>query len=465
MNDQSIIKQKISAFFESKYFLIFISILTVFNYMFKIGLWTYIEVGIILIIMMITNSKHVYMPSIVIFILGGGLYTAPKFKSFSFIFSCLIGTLLLITLIISIIINRKKIISITLSNSFIVSTIILLFGMILSLLTSIKKTTTLAAIGGFSVNILVMYFILITLKVSNDTKYKLANSFVAIFYVIFSMVLMRFIYLLSNYSIKSFIFDKTFFHLGWDYSNHYCSMLIISLIFSMYIIITKWNVLSWYQKVFYIFPIPTIVLVCIFVSARGPLYGLFVAWLSSFFLFIVKYRSKKNFLIITGVCSIVFCLMFIFLYVYILKDAFGNKGFNGRPELWKLAIKHFKENWFLGTGYGTQTIFIRSETLQEVYNYHNYYLQITTCGIVGIIFFTIYLLNIGWHCINKLNWFNITFIAIFALFLTNGFVDTLFFSNKIMPLFSICLCYLDLKPKEVYLEKKWQKKLNIDTLC
>lgn len=454
-------KQKIANFFESKYFLIIISILTVFNYMFKVGMWTYIEVGIMLIVMMITNSKYVYMPSIVIFILGGGLSKAPNFKSFSFIFACIIGGLLIITLIYKVIINYKKIFCITASNSFIISTIILLLSMILSLITSINKTTTLAAIGGFSVNLVVMYFVLSSVKVSNDTKYKLADSFVAIFYVIFSMVLMRLFKLLSEYSIKTFIFDKTYFHLGWDYSNHYCSMMILSFIFSVYILITKWYDLSWYQRILYIFPIPSIVITCIFVSARGPIYGLFGAICCGFILLVIKYRKNKKILIPLCTSVIIVGIIFIFVYIFVLKDVFGNKGLNGRPELWNLAIKHFKEHMIFGTGYGTQTIYIRNETMQGVYNYHNYYLQITTCGIVGIITFTIYLLNIGWHCINKLDWFNIAFVSVFALFLVNGAVDTLFFSNKIMPLFSICLCYVDLKPKEISLENHWEEKLNI----
>lgn len=452
---------KLSTFFESKYFLILISILTIFNYMFKFGMWTYIEVGVMLIIMMITNSKYVYMPSIVIFILGGGLTKVPNFKSFSFIFACVIGSLLIITLIYKIIVNYKKVFSITASNSFIISTIILLLTMILSLITSINKTTTLAAIGGFSVNLVVMYFVLSSVKVSNDTKYKLADSFVAIFYVIFSMVLMRFFKLLSEYSLKTFIFDKSYFHLGWDYSNHYCSMMILSFIFSVYILITKWHDLSWYQKILHIFPILSIFLTCIIVSARGPLYGLFGSIVCGFILFIIRYRKNKKILISSCACVIVASIISVLVYIFVLKDLFGNKGLNGRPELWNLAIKHFKEHLFLGTGYGTQRIFIMAETTQTVYNYHNYFLQISTCGIVGIIAFIIYLLNVGWHCINKLDWFNIAFITIFALFLINGFVDTLFFSNKIMPLFSICLCYIDLKPKEMSLENQWKEKLNI----
>lgn len=455
------IKKYVSLVLESKYFLIFITLLTIFNYMFKVGMWTYIEGGVILIIMMITNSKYVYMPSFVIFILSAGLTNAPNYKSFSFIFACIIGVFLVITLIYKIILDYKKILRITASNSFIISTILLLLAMVISLIISVNKITTIAAIAGFSVNLIVMYFVLSSVKISVDAKYKLADSFVAIFYIIFSMVLMRFFNLMAKYSIKSFIFNKVYFHLGWDYSNHYCSMMVLSFIFAGYVLISKWRDLSWYKRILYTFPIPSIVLTCIIVSARGPLYGLFVTLICGFILFIIKYRNNKKILLSSICLSIISVVCAILLYIFVIRDAFGGKGLNGRQEIWLVAWNHFKNNWFLGTGYGTQRIFIMAETTQTVYNYHNYFLQISTCGIVGIIAFTIYLLNIGWHCINKFDWFNIAFISIFVLFLVNGFVDTLFFSNKIMPLFSICLCYVDLKPQEISLENQWKEKLNI----
>lgn len=57
------------------------------------------------------------------------------------------------------------------------------------------------------------------------------------------------------------------------------------------------------------------------------------------------------------------------------KRADGDNHLNGRQELWPVAWRHFKENWLLGTGYGTQRIFILNETPQIVYNYHNYFFK------------------------------------------------------------------------------------------
>lgn len=453
--------KKNSLFFESKYFLALISILTILNFSINAGLWTYIETGIILILMMISKSKFIYVPSIFIFIIGGGLTSLPNYKSFSFVLTCIVGFFLIVVLVYNMIKKRKELVCISFSNSFLITTLFLVFAILLSAITSVKPLTTMGALGGFLINIIVMYYILLSLKPNDLSKNKLANSFIAVFYVIFSMVIIKFIRVLQDNPFKDIIFNKGYFSLGWGHPNHYGSILSICSIFGIYQLINSFKSSSIINKILYIFPLFGTIATCIFLSARGPLVGL-VAALGTIFVFtILKYRNNKRILLSSICLTIISVVCAVLLYVFVIHDAFGDKGLNGRQEIWPVAWNHFKNNWFLGTGYGTQRIFIMAETTQTVYNYHNYFLQISTCGIIGIIAFTIYLLNVGWHCINKLDWFNIAFISIFALFLVNGFVDTLFFSNKIMPLFSICLCYIDLKPKETTLENQWKEKLNI----
>lgn len=455
------ILNNISLFLESKYFLVIISLLTVLNFSINAGLWTYIEAGIILIFMMISKSRFVYVPSIFIFIIGGGLTSLPNYKSFSFVLTCIVGFFLIVVLVYNIIKKRKELVCISFSNSFIITTLFLVVAILLSAMTSVKPLTTMGALGGFLINIIVMYYILLSVKPDDLSKNKLANSFIAIFYVIFSMVIIKFIRVLQDNSFKDIIFNKEFFRLGWGYPNHYCSILSICSIIGIYQFTSTFKFSSIAKKILYIFPLLGTIASCIFLSARGPLVGLVVALGSIFILTILKYRNNKKILLSSICLATISIVCAILLYIFVIHDAFGDKGLNGRQEIWAVAWNHFKNNWFLGTGYGTQRIFIMAETTQTVYNYHNYFLQISTCGIVGIIAFIVYLFNIGWHCINKLDWFNIAFISIFALFLVNGFVDTLFFSNKIMPLFSICLCYVDLKPKEISLENEWKEKLKI----
>lgn len=464
-------KLNIQVFFESKYFLLVISALTILNFALGIGMWTYIEVGIILSLMILSKSKFVYLPSIVIFILGGGLSSVSNFKSFSFVFACIVAVCLIGCIGYFVYYKRKEIACITVSNYFVITTILLAFGMLLSTITSVKPLITLAATGGFLVNLIVMYLVLTSIKVDDNSKEKLAQSFVAIFYVIFIMIIIRFFRLLPNYAFKDLFFDKKLYHLGWDYSNHYCAIMNISFIFTCYLLITKWYGLKWYERFIYIFPLFGTILVSFLLSSRGTLIGLLCSIFGGIVYIVIKKRDNKKFAITLSLITISCVICLAVLYFTGFFEIFGDKRadsdnqLNGRQELWPVAWRHFKENWFLGTGYGTQRIFILAETSQVVYNYHNYFFQITTAGITGIILFIIYLLNIAWHCIGRINWYLIAFVSILSTFIVSGFVDTLFFSNKIMPLFSICLCYLDLKPKEIYLEKKWQKKLNIDTLC
>lgn len=451
----------VSLFLESKYFLALISLITVLNFSINAGLWTYIEAGIILILMMISKSKFVYVPSIFIFIIGGGLTSLPNYKSFSFVLTCIVGFFLIVVLIYNIIKKRKELVCISFSNSFLITTLLLVVVILLSAITSVKPLTTMGALGGFLINVIVMHYIMLSVNPDDLSKNKLANSFIVVFYVIFSMVIIKLIRVLQDNSFKDIIFNKGYFSLGWGHPNHYGSILSICSIFGIYKFINTFKTSSIINKIWSIFPLFGTIATCIFLSARGPLVGLVASLGTIFILTVLKYRNNKKVLFSSTCLVIISVLCAVLLYVFVIHDAFGDKGLNGRQEIWPVAWNHFKNNWFLGTGYGTQRIFIMAETTQTVYNYHNYFLQISTCGIVGIIAFTIYLLNICWHCINKLDWFHIAFVSIFSLFLVNGFVDTLFFSNKIMPLFSVCLCYVDLKPKELSLENQWKEKLNI----
>lgn len=109
-------------------------------------MWTYIEVEIILSLMMLFKSKFNYLPSVVIFILGGGLSKVPNFKSFSFVLACIVGVILTAILFYFIYCKRKEILCITFSNSFIITTILLAILILLSMITSVKPLTTLAVV-------------------------------------------------------------------------------------------------------------------------------------------------------------------------------------------------------------------------------------------------------------------------------------------------------------------------------
>ena len=88
----------LKSFFESTYFLILISVLTIINYQFDMGMITYNVTALFLILMVISKSNFVSLPSIFIFALGGGLTGLPNFRSFWFILFCILAVLLLCVL-------------------------------------------------------------------------------------------------------------------------------------------------------------------------------------------------------------------------------------------------------------------------------------------------------------------------------------------------------------------------------
>lgn len=454
----------LKSFFESTYFLILISVLTIINYQFNLGVITYNVTALFLILMVISKSNFVSLPSIFIFVLGGGLTGLPNFKSFWFILFCILAVLLLCVLVIAIIKNKDKIKPNLIHNSFFVTTIILIITMFLSLITSVDCLKTLGAIGGFSLNIIVMMFVLLTTDKTNDNRKKLGNSFMCVTLVIFAMMMFKLNEWLKILPFKQILIEKRL-QLKWANTNHYVVISNFGVVISL-VLLQEYIKNKKYMNI--VLSAITIVLgisIDVLVFSRGSIIGLGCSLIVGAIIDVCKnYHNKKKIIVYCSLAisliGIVLVLYFKGVFDYLFNHYNGNQ-LTGRGEIWVVAWKHFKENWLLGTGYGTQRIFIMSETSHTVYNYHNCFLQISTCGIIGIIAFILYLVNICFNIYKINKTYNIFMIMLFVMFMVTGSVDTLFFSNKIMPLFSICLCYIDLKPKERSLENQWKEKLNI----
>lgn len=450
----------LKSFFESTYFLILISVLTIINYQFDMGMITYNVTALFLVLMVISKSNFVSLPSIFILALGGGLTGLPNFKSFWFILFCILAVLLLCVLVIAIIKNKDKIKPNLIHNSFFVTTIILIITMFLSLITSVDRLKTLGAIGGFSLNIIVMMFVLLTTDKTNDNRKKLGNSFMCVTIVIFIMVMFKLNELLKIYPFKEIVIYKHL-QLKWANTNHYVVISNFGVVISLILLQEYYKDKKYINIVLSTITVFLGISIDILVFSRGSIIGLGCSLIVGVLIDICKnYHNKKKIIVY---CTIAITFIGVVLVLYfkgVFDDFFkrydGNQ-LTGRGEIWMVGWKQFKENWFLGTGYGTQRIFIMSETHHTVYNYHNCFLQISTCGIIGIIAFILYLVNICFNIYKINSTYNMFMIMLFVMFMVTGSVDTLFFSNKIMPLFSICLCYVDLKSKEIFPGKQLKK--------
>lgn len=435
----------LKSFFESTYFLILISVLTIINYQFNLGMITYNVTALFLILMVISKSSFVSSPIIFIFVLGGGLTGLPNFKSFWFVLFCILSVLLLCVLVIAIVKNKEKIKINLIHNSFFVTTVLLIFTMFLSIITSVNRLKTLGAIGGFSLNIIVMMFVLLTTDKTNDNRKKLGNSFMCVTLVIFVMVMLKLNELLKIYSFKEIVIYK-YLQLKWANTNHYAVISNFGVVISFVLLQEYYKDKKYINIVLSAITIVLGISIDVLVFSRGSIIGLGCSLIVGAIIDVCKnYHNKKKIIVY---CSLAISLIGFILILYFkgVFDDFLNRyegnQLTGRGEIWMVGWKHFKENWFLGTGYGTQRIFIMSETHYTVYNYHNCFLQISTCGIIGITAFILYLVNICFNIYKINKTYNIFMIMLFVMFMVTGSVDTLFFSNKIMPLFSICLCYV-----------------------
>lgn len=453
------VKNVTSSILENIWFSLAISMIAVINFSLGLGMLSYILALIIIIGLIITNSKFYILPNLFFLVLGGGLTEIPNFKTFGFVLFCILAAIMIGLLVYYIIINRKNIAEKCFHNSFVYTTLGLLLIMLLSTITSVDRSKTILSSLGFAINLLVLFVGLSFIPNNDDSKKRLGLSFIFITLAIAMMTMITFFKALQDNSIKDIMFLKML-DFGWADSNHYIVMANFGALFALYLLLKDFKALPIKDKLIYVATIFICLLLNILLLARGSILGLMCSLLVGIiYLYLNKKEWRKKIIMVISFCVLACCGLVLILYFSGVLDELIKhyqslqSPLNGREALWKVAWKHFKENWFLGTGYGTSRIFILAETNDTVYNYHNYFFQISTCGVLGIAVFIVYLLNIFRSLYKKNDAYSILVSALFTMFLVNGFIDTLFFSNKIMPLFSLCLCFLggnvvENKPKE-----------------
>ncbi len=223
-------------------------------------------------------------------------------------------------------------------------------------------------------------------------------------------------------------------NIGWSLGNHFAVIINIAIAMCIYEIIKHKNLA---YRIFLVLSIIFGIVAEVFTFSRGAYFG-FAAMIGTLFLALLIMVKNKKF-IIWSILIAIFCaasLLIIFWKLGLLSqilEILSDRGMsvNGRDGLWELSINLFKDNWLLGTGWGSSYYYIEQILNRPEYNYHNYILQSSTCGILGIISFVLFVVFL----IKKLfkpDLFSIMIFSITVMFLVHGFVDTLFLNPILM---------------------------------
>lgn len=439
-----------SKFLESKIFILIIGLLTMLCWYINSLYVTASTFGIILILELIFKSKLYSFPAMLGLVFAGYKKYSMSFKDYGLY--VMIGILLfaIILFLIRFIQNRHYIKQRIKGCSILYTTLLLSIPMFVSIINSPVKPITLAHTALWILNAVIVLVVLYGIPNTKEAKEKVCFSFVIFMYVILIQIVIKAIDYLKVYQYILLITQKQF-NLGWNLANHAIIGVNIGIIGSMYLFFYIKNA---FYKFFCIFSALFGISANFFVFCRGGLIGIFmsVILISILLAFIYKTEWKKNLLYYI----LYICLISIFC-IFISKTSVGmsiierakNIGFkgNGRKPIYDLAISLFKDNKFIGTGWGSSAYYIKP--LYFVTNYHNWFLQmLATCGIFGVVCLGIYLVDI--FRLNKYQYKDIFTWIVFIIvlyFLVHGAVDTVLFSKNFHFFLTIVVAMIKL-PKE-----------------
>ncbi len=335
--------------------------------------------------------------------------------------------------------NLKNNLKILIKNSIFQALLILLLVMLISLINAEAFMMSLGQIGVFSLNILFTVIAILYFENSKENRDYIAYSLVTFMVICVSQFLLNvlYTYLTNNAETFWYLLKDKKIDVGWSVGNHLTIPINMGIAASIYLFFRFSNIKS--RLLMIILSIYGVVGIMMTYS-RASLIGL-AAIIVVFIIYAIYSKTIKLSIktVLITLCVTVPVIIVLLWSGFLTKylSRLFEIGFwsNGRTDLWNLAWNLFKDNWIIGTGWGTSKYYITTILNRPEYNYHNFVIQMTTCGILGIIAL-IYYLGVVFKNIFSIKLFNVFTIAILLQFLTHGMLDTVLFNKFFMPFLS-----------------------------
>lgn len=433
---------KIKEFLESKLFIVLIGILTLGCFGINSIYFTVILFCLLLSTLLLFNAKLYSVVSMASLIIAGFRKVDFSFKDVGLYFAIVVVAATIGLLMYKIIKNKKITFTRFKKCSIVYTTLLLGLTMIISIINSPVKLTTLALTGLWLANIAIILIMAYGVPNDEKTKHSIAFSFVVLLYVIFIQTIICSAIYIHDRSYNDLIGIKDF-TLGWALSNHAVIPVNIGVVFSCYLFF-KSDKLSY--KIFYVVSALIGVFINCFVACRGGMLGLAVCGILVLSFAFIYYKKYWKIILASLLGAIVLVVLALVIlrntsFVSTLLSHFKDIGVTdgGRSNHYDIVFSLFKDNWFIGTGWGSSHYYLVTLKDWDIYNYHCWFLQILgPCGILGLVAFIIYLIDI-FRVKNYKDPFTLFVFIVMAYALVHGFVDTVIFNKKFQFLLTILI--------------------------
>ena len=431
----------IQKFTKTIYFLIFISGLTLFSYFIDVTAVGYISFVVLLILLLVFNCDFSSIFSLIILWFGGSQNNSWVMPSPPFIIVLVLYSITLIIFIYKIIKNRKIYLKRLKMDHILYALILLFLSMLLSFINTPDFNLSLLGIGHFAIILFSYILVRMTVEPNEENKeFILKSIFITALVVSIQAIYMMFHLLNSGISFYEIINYKLMY-IGWGHPNHYVAILNVASIMAFYYF-TKHRE-SAFKRVIALILIFIYLFAGLLTASRAGYLAYVIALVIGLIIYCIytftinkKNRYKEipywTFIITMISLGLVLCYFTGLIESIITKMLEMGANFNGRGEIYLIAVEKFNEYTLFGAGVYTTHYYI-----QDVWNYHNYFFQmIGTCGILGTLAFFLYL-YFSIKRSMKMNLYSIFTLVVILYFLIHGFYDTIYFHHYVMPL--ICI--------------------------
>lgn len=439
------IMEKLKWFFESKWFMLLIGALTFLLWNLKVSFTPYFIFVALLSLIFLSGASLISIANLYFFIFASNRGNNIDTKSYLFIILIILMVIPLELVIIDLVKNRRKYYRSIKHNSIIISMLVLFLIMILSWSVSVNLSSSISNTFIYLITIFIGVLSIFKIERNEENQDKLMFSFFIILLVMSLQFGVRLSEIfkddINNYEQLK---NKQLL-LGYVISNHAMPLYSITMIATFYLYVKERKI---WLKLIYLIVMMYGLFIILLSLCRASWLGF--AFALPFIIFIyIKYTKgwKKEipymFVFLVGLAVGAYYFFKLDVFNELIKNGYNyDSGLNGREYLWDLAIKKLNENYLLGTGYGTSKYLIDLSGRWEN-NYHNLFLQISTCGIVGIIGLMVLVFMSGRRVwINRESLFGMIVLTVFVYTFINGNLDTVYFNKRIEPFFLILFLFL-----------------------
>lgn len=433
-----IISKKFRDFTKTTYFIIMLSLLTLFSYFMDITAIGYISFTVILFLLLLFDCDfRSFIP--MIFLWFGGYRTNTwQIPSAPFIIVLIIYGLDLGLFIYRIIRNYKIYWKRIKKDFLLYSLFAILITMALSLINTPDMGLSGLGIAHYVIILLSYLLVKMTVEPTEKSRNHIIKSILITGLMISVQAFYIFLIALNNGEDFYTVLCHRDLNLGYMHPNHYAAFLNIGCILAVYYFCKNRN--SIFKRIVATTCILIFGFTNMLTASRGGCLTFAITFVCAavvYFVYnikIMKYNMLKDlyYLIPFAVFGIIGII--VFATNGILGDVIGRlvdmgTSFGGRESVYQAAITQFNQHPIIGQG-----VYTTNHYVYGIWNYHNYFLQMLgTCGALGMIAFLFYLY---FSIVKSLRWrsYSVFNLIVILYFLIHGLFDTTYFHHLLMPI-------------------------------